>query len=129
MSAISTQRVRELIYEELEKKKNWDGKCPSGKHGLDYYGQKCDLCAKNNLKEDVDHEGISDVVAAASKLLSAVKKFGESATGQMTHAVTPHLDKLRQVLEDMVQTPGSYVKVIPPKKKIVSLRAIQGEPK
>lgn len=22
----------------------WDGMCPAGLHGLDYWGQKCDLC-------------------------------------------------------------------------------------
>jgi len=25
--------------------KPWSGMCPTGKHGLDYEGQKCDLCA------------------------------------------------------------------------------------
>lgn len=100
MSAISKQRVRELIIEEMQK-----------------------------LSEDVDHEGISNVVSAASKLLGAVKKFKEVATGQMTHAVTPHMEQLQRVLEDMIQTPGSYVKVVPPKKKVVALRAVQGETK
>jgi hypothetical protein len=97
MSVISKQRVRELIVEEMHR-----------------------------LNEDIDHEGIGNVVSAAGKLLGAVKKFRDDATGQMTHAVTPHLEQLQRVLEDMVQTPGSYVKVVAPKKKIVSLRAVHG---
>lgn len=95
MSVINKQRVRELIIEEMQK-----------------------------LKEDVDHEGISDVVTAASRLLGGVKKFKEAATGQMTHAVTPHLDKLQRVLEDMIQTPGSYVKRVVKQPKVVSLRPV-----
>lgn len=26
----------------------WSGMCPSGKHGLDYYSQPCDLCDHDN---------------------------------------------------------------------------------
>jgi hypothetical protein len=26
--------------------KKWKGKCPAGLHGLDYEGQRCDLCAR-----------------------------------------------------------------------------------
>ena len=79
------------------------------------------------LRESIDHAAIRDVVTGASKLLAAVEAFKSSASPSATNAVTPHLDELAKVLEDMVSTPGSYV----PKQKVqpkkVTLRAVQGK--
>lgn len=79
------------------------------------------------VNEAVDHAGIRDVVTGASKLLAAVEAFKTSAPVSVVHAVTPHIDILEKVLEDMVSTPGSYV----PKKKLepkkVSLKAVKSE--
>lgn len=61
------------------------------------------------MNEQVDHAGIRDVVTGASKLLAAVEAFRKTAPPSAIHAVTPHIDQLERVLEDMVSTPGSYV--------------------
>lgn len=79
------------------------------------------------LQEQVDHAGIRDVVNGASKLLAAVESFKGSATGAMVSALTPHLDEIYKILENMVSNPGSYVekKKVEPQK--VSLRAVKSD--
>jgi hypothetical protein len=79
------------------------------------------------LQEQVDHAGIRDVVNGASKLLAAVESFKGSATGAMVSALTPHLDEIDKILENMVSNPGSYVekKKVEPQK--VSLRAVKSD--
>lgn len=100
---MSQNKIRQIIREELKKKKR--------------------------LAEDVDHSGIRDVVNGASKLLAAVEGFQEHASPSMTHAVTPHIDAIRAVLEDMVSTPGSYVQKAVAEPKVVQLRAVKSESK
>ena len=56
-----------------------------------------------------DHSAIADVSMSASKLLTAILAFDKGATGPMVNAVTPHLDKLREMLRKMVETPAVYV--------------------
>lgn len=97
MPQISAERVRQIVIEELKLKQ---------------------------LREEVDHAGITNVVKLAGKLLDSIEKFDESASGKMKSATTPQLDQLKRVLEDMVSTPGSYVDVAPREPKIVSLRAM-----
>jgi hypothetical protein len=63
----------------------------------------------NVLNEQLDHNGIRDVVTHASKFLAELEKFQDNATGTMLNAVTPQITKLAVTLEDMVSTPGSYV--------------------
>ena len=29
---------------------SWSGMCPAGKHGLDYEGQRCDLCPSTEIQ-------------------------------------------------------------------------------
>jgi predicted nucleic acid-binding protein len=74
------------------------------------------------MNEAVDHEAIREIVNGASKLLAAVESFKETATQSMTNAVTPHIDELEKVLENMVSSPGSYVPKEKPIVKKVSLK-------
>lgn len=79
---------------------------------------------RNELKsvnESIDHAGIRDVVNAAQKLLGAVESFKKDATPAAINAVTPQLDQIEKVLEDMLSTPASYVQKTKTFKK-VSLR-------
>lgn len=70
----------------------------------------------------IDHASIKDIVAAASKLLTAVEKFRSMASPTMMSSVGTSLDKVEKTLEDMVATPGSYV-VVPKKvRQRVSLK-------
>ncbi len=36
---------RKLFERRLSRAPHWNGLCPAGKHGLDFEGQRCDLCA------------------------------------------------------------------------------------
>jgi len=80
-----------------------------------------------NLNERVDHAGINKVVAGASKLLAAVEAFREGAPPSAINAVTPHLDELERVLENMVETPGSYVARPKVEPKKVTLKAVKSK--
>jgi hypothetical protein len=78
-----------------------------------------------SIKETVDHNAVKDIVTAASKLLSAVEGFSASATPAAVNAVTPHLSSLQQILEDMVNSPSSYVQKQKKEPKVVSLKPIK----
>jgi hypothetical protein len=77
------------------------------------------------VNEQLDHNSIRDIVTVASKLLAAVENFKEKAPPAATNAVTPHINYLEQVLEDMVSTPGSYVAKVKVEPKRVSLKAVK----
>jgi hypothetical protein len=80
-----------------------------------------------SLHERVDHEGIRDVVTGASKLLAAVEAFKSSAPGTAINAVTPCIDELEKVLEDMVSSPGSYVAKQKAAPQKVTLKAVKAK--
>lgn len=96
---IKMQRLREIINEEV--------------------------AAATALVEFVDHKGISDVVAIASKLLDAVEAFKEKAPPAAVNAVTPHLSEMEKVLENMVSSPGSYVAAPVKEPQHVSFKAVK----
>lgn len=78
-----------------------------------------ELAAKSNLDEGVDHKSIKSVVAAASNLLKAIESFEKSnLSPEMVNSVGSGLQTLKASLEDMVQTPGSYVPKPEPKKVV-----------
>ena len=77
------------------------------------------------VNERVDHAGINKVVTGAAKLLAAVEAFRDGAPPSAVNAVTPHIDLLEKVLEDMVSTPGSYVPKVKVEPKKVSLKAVK----
>ena len=94
---ITLHRLRELISEEVQ--------------------------SATSTNESVDHKTIGDVVSIASKLLSSVEAFKEKAPTAAINAVTPHLAALEKALENMLQSPGSYVPV--PKREPVHLTLTQ----
>lgn len=97
---IKLHRLREIINEEVE--------------------------AASALVEFVDHKGISDVVAMASKLLDAIENFKDKAPPAAINAVTPHLSKMEEVLENMVSSPGSYVSAPTKEPQHVTFKAVKG---
>jgi hypothetical protein len=74
------------------------------------------------ISEAVDHGSIRDIVTVASKLLAAVEGFKKKAPHAAVNAVTPHIDQLERALEDMVNSPGSYVPVVKKQPQKVSLK-------
>lgn len=67
------------------------------------------LIREELLTEQLDHEGIRDVVTVSSKLLSALGDFEANASGQMQHAMAAPMQKLRSLAEDMIGNPASYI--------------------
>lgn len=61
------------------------------------------------LSEKVDHSSIKTIVTNASELLEAIESFKEKAGPTAVSAITPGINQLEQILEDMLSTPGSYV--------------------
>lgn len=80
-----------------------------------------------SLQEQVDHNAIKDVVTGASKLLAAVESFKGTAPPAAVNALTPNLDHVQKVLEDMLSTPGSYVPKPKVEPKKVSLRPVKAK--
>ncbi len=99
LTPIKLQRLREIINEEVA------------------------ACA--TMVEFVDHKGISDVVAIASKLLDAMESFKEKAPPAAINAVTPHFSEMEKVLENMVSSPGSYVSAPVKEPQHVSFKAVK----
>lgn len=60
-------------------------------------------------KYSIDHEGAAMVVSSASKLLSALQAFEEKAPIPAKNALLNRAPDLKSTLEDMVQSPASYV--------------------
>jgi hypothetical protein len=74
------------------------------------------------VNEQIDHKAMSAVSTAASKFLEALETFKEKAPPAAMNAVTPHVSALEKALEDMVNTPGSYVSKPKQEPKKVSLK-------
>jgi hypothetical protein len=74
--------------------------------------------------DDINHKEIAEIVAAATKLAEAIKKF-ETTSPPMAHsAVTQELTKIKKALDNMVTNPISYV-TQSTKKKTVKLAPVQ----
>lgn len=78
-----------------------------------------------SVNEAVDHKGINSIVSVASKLLAAVEGFKEKAPPAAINAVTPHLSELEKTLENMINTPGSYVPQPKRAAQKVTLKAVK----
>lgn len=96
---ISVKRLREIIAEEAR--------------------------ASASINEFVDHKGISDIVAVASKLMAALEAFKEKAPPAAINAVTPHILSIETALENMVSSPGSYVPEPRKEPRHVSLKPVK----
>lgn len=95
-TTIAMSKLRQIVREELEEAEVSDVSVSSSKNTL-------------------DHEGAAAVVSTASKLLSALDAFLEKAPQQAKDALSNRVPDLRPTLEDMVQSPGSYVTKSAPK--------------
>lgn len=78
-------------------------------------------------KEQAIHAAKAAVSSAASKLLSALEDFKESATPAAMGAVTPHLADLEKILDHMTDAPGAYVAKPKVEPKKVSLKPVKDE--
>lgn len=73
-------------------------------------------------KEQAIHAAKAAVSSAASKLLSAIEDFKESATPAAMSAAMPHLGELEKMLDHMTDAPGAYVVKPKAEPKKVSLK-------
>src|SRR5258708_159142 len=98
MTGIAIERLRKIVIEELD--------------------------ADRSIREQVDHEGVRTVVNAASKLFKAIESFKSDANNSMTSSVTPGLDDVFRTLEDMLNSPASYVDKPAPMPQRVTLKPV-----
>ena len=76
---------------------------------------------KNSVNESIDHSSVKDIINLSHKMLSAIEGIKTSAPHAMINALTPHIDKVQKILEDMVENPTSYVdKNLQPKETMQS---------
>lgn len=76
------------------------------------------------MNEEVNFEGIKDVVTFATKLLSSVKAFKKVANQTMLSSVTPAIDTIEKSLEDMVQNPSAYTDKKAVEPQVIKLRKV-----
>jgi len=77
------------------------------------------------LHEEVDHEGVKDVVSCASKMLKAISVFNDTANEPMKESLLPHLEMVVTLLEGMIETPGGYIPRQRPDPKTIKLRRVE----
>lgn len=85
MTQMSIKHIKQIIAEEVQQ-----------------------LLEKKSDKEE-DHSQMARVVKAASDLLSALSTFDKVASGPMVNALGSHVEEMRKLLRNMVETPASYV--------------------
>ncbi len=74
------------------------------------------------LYEGDDHDSASKNVAAASKLISAIEGFKESASEKAKSELASNLDSVEQILKRVIGSPMSYVDATEPAQKMVRLK-------
>lgn len=75
-----------------------------------------------SLHEGVDHDTASKVMSAATKLLSAIESFKESASEKAKSEMGSNLDSVEQLLNRIVASPMQYVDATKPPVKKVTLK-------
>lgn len=75
-----------------------------------------------SLREGADHETASKVMSAATKLLSAIETFKESASEKAKAEMGTNLDGVEQLLNRIVASPMQYVDAVKPPAQKVTLK-------
>lgn len=75
-----------------------------------------------NINEGTDEESAAKMAQSASKLLSAIESFKESASEKVKSEVSAGLDGVEQLLKRVVASPMQYVDVTSPGPKKVTLK-------
>lgn len=75
-----------------------------------------------NLYEGTDEDSASKIMSGATKLLSAIENFKESASEKVKAELGSNLDGVEQLLKRVVSSPMQYVDASSPGPKKVSLK-------
>lgn len=74
------------------------------------------------FSEGTDHDTASKIMSGATKLLSAIETFKETASEKVKSEIGSNLDGVEQLLNRIVASPMQYVDVTAPGPKKVSLK-------
>lgn len=77
---------------------------------------------RREITEAVDYEGAKTVVTVAGKMLGALESFESDAPRAAKNAMQNRCGELKDVLEDMVSNPGSYVDKVKPENDQVAVK-------
>jgi DUF438 domain-containing protein len=75
-----------------------------------------------NLHEGEDHDSASKIMSSATKLLSAIESFKESASEKAKAEMGTNLEGVEQLLNRIAASPMQYVDATKPPVKKVSLK-------
>lgn len=98
---ISEKRLREIVFEELARKKG------------------------TVQTESVDADGVKTVINASSKLLKAAVSFKEQANIALQNALGSNVDQIIRTLEQIIQNPSAYTDRVKVEPKRVKLRRVK----
>ena len=76
----------------------------------------------SRLDEGEDHDTAAKIMSSATKLLSAIESFKESASEKVKAEIGVHLEETEKVLQRVVASPMQYVDVAKPVVKKVTLK-------
>jgi hypothetical protein len=83
------------------------------------------LLQKEALMEGVDSSGVKSLISSAADLYEEITDFEQNATVDAINALTPHLKSVKDMLENMIQNPTSYV---PQPKAVVEKQRVTFKP-
>lgn len=75
------------------------------------------------LQEGEDHDSASKIMSSATKLLSAIETFKETASEKAKSEMGTNLDGVEQLLNRIVASPMQYVDATKPPAKKVTLKS------
>lgn len=75
------------------------------------------------LREGEDHDSASKIMSSATKLLSAIETFKETASEKAKAEMGTNLEGVEQLLNRIVASPMQYVDATKPPAKKVTLKA------
>lgn len=75
------------------------------------------------LREGEDHDSASKIMSSATKLLSAIETFKDTASEKAKAEMGSNLDGVEQLLNRIVASPMQYVDATKPPAKKITLKA------
>jgi hypothetical protein len=81
----------------------------------------------SNLREGADHDTASKIMSGATKLLSAIETFKETASEKVKAEMGTNLAEVEKLLNRIVASPMQYVDAAKPVAKKVTLKPQKSE--
>lgn len=77
----------------------------------------------STLREGQDHDTAAKIMSSASKLLSAIEDFKESASEKVKSEIMTHVEEVEKNLNRIMASPMQYVDTMKPPAQKVTLKS------